>query len=191
MDPIERGEEQVWKHEIKTNRESARIRPSGERIGFASPHSHTYLARQSLARLRPPLRVSPPSTCSSLIGSVRANPVAAQAAPKNKFSSSFSLKKLPKYFFHFSHRRRRGADMICPDSRLVISRYQKISSTRSIQKKEDSSHRKQRSELHLLPIQIDHLHPEGLRCRNKDHMVIRGIRISLDIRVTEGRPAVR
>ncbi len=67
----------MWKHEIKTNRESARIRPSGERIGFASPHSHTYLARQSLARLRPPLRVSPPSTCSSLIGSVRANPVAA------------------------------------------------------------------------------------------------------------------
>jgi hypothetical protein len=51
------------------------------RIGFANPHSPKSLASQSLARLRPPLRVSPPSTCSPLIGNVRANPVAAPAAP--------------------------------------------------------------------------------------------------------------
>ncbi len=46
------------------NRRESALR--ARRIGFASPHSRKSLARQSLARLRPPLRVSPPSTCSSL-----------------------------------------------------------------------------------------------------------------------------
>ncbi len=49
----------------KTNRESARIRPSGKRIGFADPPS------------RNPATLS----CSSLIGNVRANPVGAPAPP--------------------------------------------------------------------------------------------------------------
>ena len=56
----------VWIQEKKptANRHESALRAN--RIGFALPHSRKSLARQSLARLRPPLRVSPPSTCSSL-----------------------------------------------------------------------------------------------------------------------------
>lgn len=35
------------------------------------------------------------------------------------------------------------------------------------------SHRKQRSELHLLPVQIDHLHPQGLVRRNEHRLMVR------------------
>ena len=68
----------------KTNRESARIRPTGEKIGFAYPHlnSAVLVANQRFAQLRVSFSAHPARPAgSSLIGSVRANPVAAPAAP--------------------------------------------------------------------------------------------------------------
>ena len=86
----------MWTQEIKltANRRESALRANI--IGFAYPHLNSagLVARQSLAPLRPPLWGSPPQlrpaafsvqparpAGSSLIGNVRANPVAAPAAP--------------------------------------------------------------------------------------------------------------
>jgi len=84
-------------HLRKTNRESARIRPTGEIIGFAYPHSRSSCL--------------PDTTARPFIGTVRTNPVAAPAAPK--VISLFHFEMIFKEFFStlgqfneiFSHER--------------------------------------------------------------------------------------
>ena len=75
------------------NRRESALR--AKKIGFAIPH----------------FRKPAVQSCSSLIGIVRANPVAAPAAPDSNFSPPFSLKNS----LNISFRRCRGTDRICPN----------------------------------------------------------------------------
>ena len=88
------------------NRRESALR--ARKIGFAYPH------------FRNPASLS----CSSLIGSVRANPVAAPAAPNGDFLLRLILRWSVKEHFSYSglldeslpHGSRWGGDRICPNA---------------------------------------------------------------------------